>query len=51
MRREIKELLGLTFGTIALVVIVTEFRGFAGAMSALASGYRTVVGSFIRPVG
>lgn len=50
MRREVRQFIVLTFSVIALVVILTEFRGFASVIDALSRGYRNVVGSFIRPV-
>lgn len=50
MSKNIRELLTLTFGVIALVVILTRYAGFASAVRALSGGYRTVVGSFIKPV-
>ena len=50
MSKNLRELLTLTFGTIALVVILTRYTGFASAVRSLSAGYRTVVGSFIKPV-
>lgn len=51
MRREIRQLLVLTFGVIALVVILSEYRGFGQVLDSLGRAYRSVVSSFIRPVG
>lgn len=51
MSKNLREFMTLTFITIALVVILTRFAGFSSAVRALSSGYRDVVGAFIRPVG
>ena len=50
MSKNLREFMTLTFMTIILVVILTRYAGFASAVRSLSSGYRTVVGSFIRPV-
>lgn len=51
MTKNVRELLTLTFGVIALVVILTRYTGFASAVRALSGGYREAVGAFIKPVG
>ncbi len=51
MTKNVRELMTLTFVTIALVVILTRYTGFASGVRALSSGYREIVGSFIKPVG
>lgn len=50
MSKNLREFMTLTFGVIALVVILTRYTGFASALRAFSEGYRTIVGSFIAPV-
>lgn len=49
MSKNVQTVIAYTFGAIALVVVLTNARGFAQVVQSLAGGYRQAVGAFISP--
>lgn len=49
MKREAAEIIGMTFGLIGLVLVLTKFTGFSDDLGALGNAYKSVVGAFITP--